>query len=156
MDPLEQIRSEGEQLAGGDGQARVDVETEAERKAREQAAQGDADKKEAAQWAGIPYVFGAIVGEAMPELRPVYSEERCMDWGEKMLPVARHYGWNVGVFGLWAGLLAASWQMIKPTASAVIQRRKAAEEAEKTRDGKKGDQAAATTAAAGDSKPAAP
>src|SRR5712691_8951715 len=51
---------------------------------------------EAKGWAGLPYVFGGILARGMPELREVYTETACLDWGRAMVPVARKYGWTLG------------------------------------------------------------
>lgn len=112
---LDQVQAEATAAATGEASPAATVETEAERKARDARELEDQDKKEAAEWAGFPFVFGAIVARALPELAEVYSETACLEWGKKMAPIARRYGWTAGVAGAWFGLIGASWGMIEPT-----------------------------------------
>jgi len=141
---IEAIRREGEALvaaaglatAGGDATSAAPAALEAS------PTQAELDKAGAEEWAGFPFVFGSIVAEAMPEVEPVYTEARCIAWGEKMLPVARRYGWTAGVAGLWAGVIGATWAFAKPTWTAVRARRAAAAQAAAAqRRGQPADQA---------------
>ncbi len=85
--------------------------------------QAATDEASAKEWAGLPFVFGSIVSKAMPELAQVYSEEKCLDWGRSMVPVAKRYGWTAGAAGLWAPLIATTWGFARPTYEAIKQRR---------------------------------
>ena len=83
------------------------------------------EEAEAKEWAEFPALFGAIICQAMPELRESYSESNCAEWGRRMVPVARKYGWTTKAFGGWIGLLSATWIFAKPTFDAVRARRAA-------------------------------
>lgn len=51
-------------------------------------------ESEARQWGSIAYMIGGALGMVAPELRQVYTERACMDWGRAVVPVASKYGWN--------------------------------------------------------------
>ena len=129
MDQLEEISQAGAQLASttgapGDAASSAGTQPGAAAASGSQAGfevlppltQAERDRAEAIEWAGYPYLFGSIVGEAMPELKAVYTEAACMAWGEKFLPLARKYGWSAGVVGLWMGAAGATWALLAPTA----------------------------------------
>lgn len=97
--------------------------SQAELAAADVQAKADAHRKEVEEWAGLPFVFGAIVSEAMPELSPHYTTEKCVEWAERMLPVAQRYGWTAGVAGAWCALIGVTWGMAKPTFEAVKKKR---------------------------------
>ncbi len=78
---------------------------------------------EAKGWAGLPYVFGGILARGMPELREVYTEAACLDWGRAMVPVARKYGWTLGGAECLITLAAATWTLAGPTLDAIKRRR---------------------------------
>ena len=48
----------------------------------------------ARQWGAIAYMIGGALSMVAPELRQVYTERACMDWGRAVVPVADKYGWN--------------------------------------------------------------
>lgn len=56
-----------------------------------QAAQADAAAK---QWGMLMYTVGGFAQMIAPELKAVYSEERCFAWGQQANAVAEKYGWN--------------------------------------------------------------
>lgn len=49
---------------------------------------------ESDSWAMIPAMIGGALCMAMPELKTVYTENACKQWGVAMVPVAQKYGWN--------------------------------------------------------------
>jgi hypothetical protein len=48
----------------------------------------------ARSWAMIAFTIGGGLSLLAPELKPVYSEDACMQWGRSMMPVAQKHGWN--------------------------------------------------------------
>lgn len=86
----------------------------------------EAFKREASEWAMVPWTFGSILQMAMPELAAVYSDENCQTWGERMVPLARKYNWQFGTAMLWIALLGQSWTMLGPTLKAIKAKRAAA------------------------------
>lgn len=74
-----------------------------------QAAQGAKD------WAMIPFMIGGLVGMIVPELRAVYSEDRCLTWGDHANQVAEKYGWNSPSNMPELGLAACSLSFAVPT-----------------------------------------
>ena len=72
--------------------ANPDPEQQARAAEREQAAtQSDIAAK---QWGMLMFTVGGFAQMIAPELRPVYSEERCFAWGQQANAVAEKYGWN--------------------------------------------------------------
>lgn len=84
---------------------------------------------QAAVWAQIPFMLGGMLGMAMPELKPVYTQEACYAWGAGMAAVSDKYGWDAGeTAAKWApecALLMASIPLIVPTVQAVKTRQAA-------------------------------
>ena len=78
---------------------------------------------EAEGWSRLPYLFGRILAQAMPELAEVYTEAACLEWGHAVVPVARKYGWTLGGADMWVGLSAATWTLAEPTFKAIKRRR---------------------------------
>jgi len=48
----------------------------------------------AKQWGMMMFTIGGFACMIAPELRQVYSEERCFAWGQQANAVAEKYGWN--------------------------------------------------------------
>lgn len=48
----------------------------------------------ARSWGMIAFTIGGGLSLLAPELKQVYSEDACMQWGRSMMPVAEKYGWN--------------------------------------------------------------
>lgn len=84
-----------------------------------------------AAWAQFPALFGQIVAPALPELRDVFTERACNDWGRAMVPLAEKYNWSPGAFmewlGPWVGVAFATWPLAYPTVQAIRARRKPAD-----------------------------
>lgn len=73
----------------------------------------------ARQWGSIAYMIGGALAMVAPELRQVYTERACMDWGRAVVPVADKYGWS-GVGHLpELGLLIATAGLAVPSVLAV-------------------------------------
>ena len=60
--------------------------------AHQQAQQTEADQA-AKQWGMLMYTVGGFACMIAPELKPVYSEDRCYQWGQQANSVAEKYGW---------------------------------------------------------------
>lgn len=61
--------------------------------AEEQARASEADMA-AKQWGMLMYTVGGFAQMIAPELKQVYSEERCFAWGQQANAVAEKYGWS--------------------------------------------------------------
>jgi len=73
----------------------VDRESPAAQAEQQQAAtEAEAAELEAKSWGMIAYTVGGALSMLCPELRQVYSENACLDWGRAVVPVAEKYGWN--------------------------------------------------------------
>lgn len=59
----------------------------------EQAKVSEADAA-AKQWGMLMYTIGGFAQMIAPELKQVYSEDRCFGWGQQANAVAEKYGWN--------------------------------------------------------------
>jgi len=88
-------------------------------------------------WGHLAMMVGGFMGMALPELRSVYTEQACMQWGAGMAAVADKYGWDAGdTAARWApecALLLASVPLVIPTVQA-IKARKAASKAKALND----------------------
>lgn len=62
----------------------------------EQAAQARASEADMAakQWGMLMFTVGGFCQMIAPELKQVYSEDRCFAWGQQANAVAEKYGWN--------------------------------------------------------------
>ena len=76
-------------------------ETEAANQSQEDQQQAAAKQSKAAEadtaakaWGMMMYTIGGFCQMIAPELKPVYSEERCFQWGQQANTVAEKYGWN--------------------------------------------------------------
>lgn len=81
-------------------------------------------------WGQLAMMVGGVLGMALPELRAVYTEDACLDWGGGMAAVSDKYGWDAGeTAAKWAPecmLLMTSIPLIVPTVQAIKQRQAAA------------------------------
>lgn len=67
----------------------------------------------AKSWAELPALVGSLLAIAMPEVKMYYTPAACMEWGEKMVPVAEELGWDVAdVMGPKMALAVASTPFI--------------------------------------------
>ena len=64
---------------------------EKEQKEQAQISIADASAK---QWGMLIFTIGGVAQMIAPELKAVYSEERCFAWGQQANAVAEKYGWN--------------------------------------------------------------
>ena|SRR5258706_903595 len=80
-------------------------------------------EEEAKAWAGIPYLLGGLLSKALPELREVYTEAACLEWGRATVPVARKYNWSLSGFELEGAWVICSWGLLSPAWDAVKRRR---------------------------------
>lgn len=53
----------------------------------------DADKS-AAEWGRIMYMVGGFASMIEPELKGLYTEQACFEWGQNAHQVAKKYGWD--------------------------------------------------------------
>jgi hypothetical protein len=80
---------------------------------------------EAREWASVPYVLGGLLARALPELKAVYTESACLDWGRATVPVARKYNWSLGRWTAEFSWLGATWGLLAPAFDAIKKRRAA-------------------------------
>lgn len=60
----------------------------------EQAARDTEADAGAKAWGMMMFTVGGFAQMLAPELKPVYSEERCFQWGQQAQAVAEKHGWN--------------------------------------------------------------
>jgi hypothetical protein len=81
----------------------------------------------ASAWAQLPMMFGGILAMAMPELKDVYTEPACMQWGGAMAQVAEKRGWDaqetMAKWGPEIALVLASVPLVVPTVAAIKKKR---------------------------------
>lgn len=71
------------------------AEQQEQAKQEEQKAQAElAAEDEAREWGMIAYMIGGGLALLAPELKQIYSEDRCLQWGRSVVPVSQKYGWN--------------------------------------------------------------
>lgn len=104
----------------------------------EQAEQLSKEAEEAAEveaWAQIPMMLGDALSMWIPAAKFVYTEEKCMAWGKKVVPVANKRGWNGPGSVPEVGLAMATLGLVAPTVMLVrmklTEERAEAEKAEK-------------------------
>ncbi len=102
--------------------ADVDAEnpTPEQQQANQQQQQAAQQSEAGAQeWGVMLFSLGGVLTMVAPELKPVYSEERCLQWGHHMHMVAEKHGWNAPAHSPEFALLIASVSFIVPTLAIV-------------------------------------
>lgn len=79
-------------------------------------------EESARQWGSIVFMVGNAAAMIAPELRAIYTEEACLNWGRAMNPVAEKYGWNGPAAVPELGLLIATAGLAVPSFFAVKAR----------------------------------
>lgn len=64
-----------------------------QQEAAEQAQHAELDAA-AKQWGMLMFMIGGFAQMIAPELKTVYSEDRCFAWGQQANAVGEKYGWN--------------------------------------------------------------
>lgn len=74
----------------------------------------------ARQWGVLMFTLGGFAQMIAPELKPVYSEERCYAWGQQANAVAEKYGFSgpsampeLALIASTAGFFVPSWLVIR-------------------------------------------
>lgn len=67
---------------------------QAQAQAAAEQAQASEAEMAARQWGMLMFTVGGFAQMIAPELKPVYSEQRCFEWGMQANAVAEKYGWN--------------------------------------------------------------
>lgn len=101
----------------------------------EQQQQADAESEldqGAREWGSIVFMVGHAAAMIAPELRQVYTEDACMNWGRAMVPVAQKYGWDGPSNVPELGLLIASAGLVVPSVFAIRSRLQAVREGKAT------------------------
>lgn len=73
-----------------------------------------ADEQSAQEWAQVLFVVGGTVCIIAPELKPLYSQANCLQWGEAAQAVAKKYHWDAPALPEIA-LAAATMHIAVPT-----------------------------------------
>jgi len=125
----------------------------------EQAQQASEAEQGARAWGMVMFTMGGFVQMIAPELKPVYSEDRCYQWGQQAQAVAEKYGWTGPSAMPELALIASTAGFIVPTYLVVSQK---VQQAKAAKDGtlleklaawwqhKRAQRAAARAAPAGD------
>ena len=111
---------------------------------QQQAAQAQATISEAEisarQWGMLMFTIGGFCQMIAPELRQVYTEERCFNWGQQANSVAEKYGWNGPSAMPELALIASTAGFAIPTYMVIKQR---LEQAKAAKDGSLSEKIAA-------------
>ncbi|MBB1073635.1 hypothetical protein HUU62_04330 [Rhodoferax sp. 4810] len=93
---------------------------EQQQQAAAQQAQVSQAEASAKQWGMLMFTIGGFAQMIAPELKPVYSEERCFAWGQQANAVGEKYGWNgpssmpeLALIASTAGFFVPTWLIIK-------------------------------------------
>lgn len=85
----------------------------------EQAKESEADAA-AKQWGMLMFTVGGFAQMIAPELKAVYSEDRCFAWGQQAQAVATKYGWDgpsnmpeLALLASTAGFIVPSYFLMK-------------------------------------------
>jgi len=104
----------------------VDAEGPPTPEQQQEQAVEEAGEQSAREWGAIVYMLGNAAAMIAPDLKQIYTEKACLDWGRSMHPVAQKYGWNgpanvpeLGLLIATAGLAVPSWFAIKARLAAV-------------------------------------
>ena len=95
---------------------------------QQQASAETALDQSAREWGSIVFMIGHAAAMVAPELRQVYTEDACMNWGRAMVPVATKYGWDGPSNVPELGLLIASAGLVVPSVFAIRARVQALQE----------------------------
>lgn len=114
MDKLDALGGLVEEVDGASPQAQAEAQAVVQQ-------QADAEQG-AREWGVIAYTVGSALGMLAPELRQVYTEDACLNWGRAMVPVADKYGWNGPANVPEIGLLLATAGLAVPSVIAVRAR----------------------------------
>jgi hypothetical protein len=76
----------------------------------------------AREWGVIAFTIGGALSMFLPELKQVYTEEACLNWGRSVVPVAEKYGWGSTGKVPELGLLLATLSLALPTAFCIRHR----------------------------------
>lgn len=114
----------------GLGDLADEIDAEGPPTAEQQQAQAveAAGEENARQWGAVAFMIGGALSMVAPELRQVYTEEACLNWGRAMNPVAEKYGWNGPSALPELGLVIATAGLAMPSYFAVRARIQAAQE----------------------------
>lgn len=102
----------------------------AEQQQADQQQQAEATEAEqgAQQWGMLMFMVGGFAQMLAPELKPVYSEERCFDWGKNANAVASKYNWGSPSKMPELALLASTASFAVPTFFLVREKLREAKE----------------------------
>lgn len=67
---------------------------ESQQAAAAEAAAASESEAGARAWGMVMFTIGGFAQMVAPELKPVYSEDRCYQWGQQAQAVAEKYGWT--------------------------------------------------------------
>lgn len=76
----------------------------------------------AKEWGMLMYTVGGMLQMVAPDLKPIYSEERCFEWGKCADLVAQKHGWNAPTNSPELALLASTISFVVPSVMKVRQR----------------------------------
>lgn len=105
------------------------AKTAAQKEQSDQAqAAADAALSGAKSWGMLMFTVGGFAQMIAPELRTLYTEERCFDWGQSAYAVAKKYGWDKPDMLPELALAGSTLGFAVPTFLLVRERIKAARE----------------------------
>jgi hypothetical protein len=87
-----------------------------------QAAPEAPEDQGAKEWGMLMFTVGGMLQMVAPDLRAVYTEERCFEWGRCADVVAQKHGWNAPTNSPELALLASTISFAVPTVIGVRQR----------------------------------
>jgi hypothetical protein len=77
--------------------------------------EGEQVDEAARQWGFIPFTIGGTLAILAPELRAIYTEDACYQWGKAAAAVSKKYGWDSPSAMPELALAAASLHFVVPS-----------------------------------------
>lgn len=96
---------------------------QAQAQAAEVAAEAVAEQG-AREWGVLAFTIGNALAMFAPELKQVYTEEACLNWGRSVVPVAEKYGWGGTSRVPEIGMALATIGLVAPTVIVIRHRLK--------------------------------
>ena len=96
---------------------------QAQQQAAEVAAEAVAEQG-AREWGVLAFTIGNALAMFAPELKQVYTEDACLNWGRSVVPVAEKYGWGGTSKIPELGLALATLGLVAPTVIVIRHRLK--------------------------------
>ncbi|WP_310611652.1 hypothetical protein [Limnohabitans sp.] len=108
----DRLEALADMTAGVDAENPTAEQQSAQKQEQHAAQQSEAGERE---WGLMLFSIGGMLTMVAPELKTVYSEDRCFMWGQHMHIVSEKHGWSAPGHSPEFALLVASVSFVVPT-----------------------------------------